>query len=427
MRDELIDHRFKGIPGSCEPFALESIGAKRWNILREDMTLPVAVLKDTVVTSNGDWMRRFLGLTGAKIAPHGKTTMSPELFRRQLRDGAWAITIGTITQLQTARDFGFARLLLANQLVGPQAIRYVLGELARDPAFDFYCLVDSVENVEALAREAKRAAAARPLQVLLEGGLLGARTGCRTVAKALEVARAVKRGEPYLSLRGVEGFEGVAAGGTRDEKSKNVSDFLDLLVEIALSVEKENLFGDGMVILSAGGSAFYDLVARRFAAAKFPRPFMVLTRSGCYLTHDSKSYKEEFAALLKRSPEAGGLGVGLRPALEVWAYVQSTPEPTRVILNMGQRDCGRDAGLPVPFQWFRPGHHNAPQALGPAYDLVAMNDQHSWMDAPAGHPLRVGDMVASGVSHPCTTLDKWRMIPVVNDVYDVISGVRTWF
>jgi D-serine dehydratase len=92
------------------------------------------------------------------------------------------------------------------------------------------------------------------------------------------------------------------------------------------------------LILSAGGSAFYDMVATRFRDAGFDRAILVITRSGCYLTHDSVMYRDAFAALRERSPEAASLGSGLIPALEVWAYVQSRPEPSKVILTMGKRD-----------------------------------------------------------------------------------------
>jgi D-serine dehydratase len=205
----LLDHRVKGMPGGIEPFPLGRIAERKWNVLREDLPLPLAVLKERALTHNSAWMRRFLGLSGTMIAPHGKTTMSPQLFARQLADGAWAMTVATVHQLQVARDFGIGRIVLANQLIGRQAIRYVFEELKRDPDFDFYCLVDSSTNVAQLAAAAREAAVGRPLQVLLEGGFPGGRTGARDRAAALVVAEAVADAEPYLALRGVEGFEGL--------------------------------------------------------------------------------------------------------------------------------------------------------------------------------------------------------------------------
>ena len=173
----LLDHRQKGIPGGTAPFRLDAIAAKGWNILREDMNFPVAVLKDSVLTHNSAWMRDFLSRSRAVIAPHGKTTMAPQLFQRQLDDGAWAITLATPQQMQVARDFGVSRIVLANQLISRRAIDWVLGELKRDPGFDFYCLVDSLEGVAALAEAARAADIGRPLQVFLEGGSPGGGAG----------------------------------------------------------------------------------------------------------------------------------------------------------------------------------------------------------------------------------------------------------
>jgi len=421
----LLDHRTKGIPGGTPPFPLGAIGVKQWNVLREDMTLPVAVLKDLALAHNGAWMRRFLDASGAAIAPHGKTTMSPQLFARQLADGAWAMTLATIQQVQVARDFGVDRIVLANQLVGRQAIRYVVSELKRDPGFEFYCLVDAAANVAALAAAAREAGLDRPLQVLLEGGYPGGRTGCRDLEAALDVARAVKQAAPVLALRGVEGFEGLFHGATTAETAGQVARFLDFLVEIAITASQQDLFAPGRLLLSAGGSAFYDMVAKRFAAAGIDREVMVLTRSGCYLTHDSVLYREAFADLVARSPELAQLGPGLQPALEVWAYVQSWPEPGKVLLTMGKRDVSYDE-LPVPLSWCRPGDAR-PRVIDDGHVVTGLNDQHCHMTVPAGSPLRVGDMVGFGVSHPCLTFDKWPVLYIVDDDYTVTGAVRTFF
>jgi D-serine dehydratase len=426
----LLDHRVKGIPGGVAPFALGTIGEHRWNVLREDLPLPLAVLKESALAGNSAWMQRFLTASGAAISPHGKTSMSPQLFARQLADGAWGMTVATVHQLQVARDFGVQRVVLANQLVGRQAIRYVLAELRRDPDFDFYCLVDSAANVAALATAMREAAASegtigRPLQVLLEGGYPGGRTGCRTLAEALDVARAIKTAEPYLSLRGVEGFEGLFHGATPDETAGQVAGFLDFLVEIAIGCAHEGLFAPETVILSAGGSAFYDLVAARFRTAGIARDFLALTRSGCYLTHDSVMYRDAFDDLQRRSPEVAAFGPGLRPALEVWAYVQSRPEPGKALLTMGKRDVSYD-DLPVALSWCRRGEA-APQPMPQGHVVTGLNDQHCHMVVPSNSPLQVGDMVGFGISHPCLTFDKWQVICIVDDDYTVTSAIRTFF
>jgi D-serine dehydratase len=429
IEDTILDGRVKGIPGNVAGFPLRSIGAKGWNLLREDLPLPVAVLRRSALTRNGAWMREYLALSGAVIAPHGKTTMSPQLFEQQIADGAWAMTVATTQQLRICRDSGIARIVLANQLIGRQAIGYVLGEIKRDSGFDFYCLVDSIANVERLAAAAREIAPGRPLQVLLEGGMAGGRTGCRDVAAALAVARAVKAAGPHLALRGVEGFEGLIHSDSPKDDAAAVARFLDFLGEIAVACEQAGLFASDKLILSAGGSAFYDIVVERFRRAGVKREFLLVIRSGCYLTHDSKMYREAFEHIRERHPEVAKLGTGLEPAFEVWAYVQSRPERTKAILTMGKRDVSYDVDLPMPLKWFRPGAggSNAVRAVMPGHVVTGLNDQHCHMKVPEDSPLAVGDMVGFGISHPCTTFDKWQVVPLVDDDYTVVSAIKTFF
>jgi D-serine dehydratase len=421
----LIDLRSKGFPGAHRALPLGEIGRQGWNVLREDLPLPLCVIRKSAVENNRRWMRDFLAHHHAVIAPHGKTTMSPQLFKDQLDDGAWAITVGNIHQIQVARSFGFDRIILANQLVGKQAYRYVLDEMARDPKFEFFSLVDSVPLVRQMAAAAASRNGGRPLNVFLEGGILGKRTGVRDLATAREVARAVKAAAPHLELRGVEGFEGLVGPGA--EGVAIVQGFLDFLAAMAKMVDDEDLAAPGPLILTAGGTAFYDLVVKTFGAVKLKRPVQIMTRSGCYITHDSQSYENAFDAIAARTPGAATLGRPL-PALEVWAYVQSRPEPTRALVTMGKRDVSGEPFMPVPVKWFRPGGTmTRPEPIRFEHKCSAMNDQHGYLDLPADSPLAVGDLVGFGASHPCLTFDKWQVIMVVDDDYNVVDAIRTYF
>jgi D-serine dehydratase len=430
IESSLVDDRIKGMPGGMTPIPLAHIGHQGWNLLRKDLPLPLAVLNERTLARNGDWTRRFLTHSGAVIASHGKTTMSPQLFQRQPEDGAWGITIGTVQQLQAIRHAGVRRVVLANQLVGARAIRYVLAELARDPGFNLYVLSDSIANVQSLAAAARGAAIGRPLQLLVEGGILGRRTGARDLESVLGVARAIKEAEPYLALRGVEGYEGIIRGADDAETEGMARRFLDFLGQIALACGREKLFAPGPVILSAGGSTFFDLAVDRLRAADLAQGYLALTRSGCYLTHDSGQYRDRFEALRRPRPSVDELGPGLERALEVWAYVQSRPEPEKAILTMGRRDVGFDSRPPEAFRWFRPGKVTTARDLrpvGPGHEVTGLNDQHCHLKIPADCPLAVGDMVGFGISHPCTTFDKWQIIPVVDDDFDIVSAIRTFF
>jgi D-serine dehydratase len=91
---------------------------------------------------------------------------------------------------------------------------------------------------------------------------------------------------------------------------------------------------------------------------------------------------------------------------------------------MGKRDVPYDSGLPIPFKRYRPGHGFL--HVGEA-TIFATNDQHAYVRLGADTDWQVGDLVASGVSHPCTAFDKWRFLPIVDDDYTVIDGVLTFF
>ena len=368
-------------------------------------------------------MRGFRERTGVLMAPHGKTTMSPQLFRRQLDAGCWAITVATIQQMRICRHFGIGRIVLANQLIGRQEIDYVLSELQRDSRLEFYCLVDSVHGVEFLAEALDRNDPGRPVNLLIEGGTPGGRTGCRSLEAAMEVARAVRAHAPRLALCGVEGFEGLNAAAGDEE----IAGFIRYLVRIAESCDREDLFGCEPVLLSAGGSAFFDIVADEFSRANLRRPSRIVTRSGCYVTHDSLMYTRAMARVMARHPELAELGPPPEAALEVWAYVQSRPEPGKAILTMGKRDVSYDAELPVPLRWFRPGQEAAPSPVPGGHVVTGLNDQHAHMAVPVESPLEVGDMVGFGISHPCTTFDKWQMMFLVDDDYNVTGAIRTFF
>jgi D-serine dehydratase len=417
----LVDDRLKGVPLGTEPFPIEEIGRRGWNLLRDGARLPAAVLKQSALERNAAWMRRFIEASDALFAPHGKTTMSPELFRMQLENGAWAITLAHMGQVRAARRHGIPRVFLANVVVDRSEIAWALAELRRDPGFEMLFLVDSVDAVERLRDEAVRQPPPRPLPLLVERGYPGGRTGCRTTEEALLVARRVAQSQPQLALGGVSGFEGLLGSDLAAEA--RVVEFLDAIRETAEACDRERLLAPGRTLLSAGGSAYYDLVAERFAAARLAGGVQILIRSGCYLTQDGGPYATAFARILARSERARALGGGLEPALEVWGQVLSRPEPTRAVVNLGKRDVAHDLGLPRVVRVARHGRAEPVEGITTA----GLNDQHALLDVPAGLPLFPGDRLGFWVSHPCLTFDRWPMLLVVDDAYDVVSAVHTLF
>lgn len=420
---EVLDARDKGFPSERAPFPLGAAAQQRLSLLSGDLPLPVAVLRESALAHNARWFGDFLAATGASLAPHGKTTCSPQLFADQLRDGAWGLTVADVRQARLAVQAGAPRVLMANQIATAGDARRWGTLVAEHPAVRFVTLTDSPAQLALL--EAVRPAGAR-LDLLVELGIPGGRTGCRSVGEAFALACAV-RATPGVRLAGVEAFEGLHVTGDAARDAARIGGWMADLTTLAERCDDRGLF-DGLdeVLLSAGGSSAYDLVVAG-VRPRLARPVRVVLRSGCYLSHDDGLYRRHAQAVAERRAVPGLPSGTLRAALEVWAAVQSRPEPDRAIVTLGRRDVGTDAGLPVPRWHLRPGRDARPAVAPPGWQLTGHNDQHGYLSVDAADDLAVGDWIGFGVSHPCTTFDKWRLIWGVDDGGRVVRAIRTYF
>ena len=379
----------------------------------DEFWTPLIVLDDAAMRHNVDTMAVWCRQRGLELMPHGKTTMAPSLWQRQLDAGALGITLATMGQVRTARSFGVSSIMLANAAVDERSLRYLAGELA-DPALRFVSWVDSVETVEAMDRGLRAAATSRPVDVCVELGAPGGRTGARTVEAAVEVAERIAA-TPALRLAGVAGYEGSLAHERTDAALDAVRSYLQRQVELHERIR--HLYEPGDVYLTAGGSAYFDVVADVYAGVDDARRVL---RSGAYIVHDDGFYRQispfdegRFADDVPR----------FRAAMRGVARVVSHPEPGLALLDGGKRDLPYDEGLPIP--------RAVASDLGTPWSALdgaavsAMNDQHSYL----GADVPVGAVVALGLSHPCTSFDKWRVLPVVDSWESgrVIDLVRTFF
>jgi len=404
-------------PDKSIPLRLPSGGA---NVLAEDLHFPLLVLKESALAHNIAAMAKWCSQSGLLLAPHGKTTMCPRIWHRQLDAGAWGITVATVSQALACVAAGVPRILIANQVVGRSAAASLAQAMHERAGVEVYCLVDSVDSVRQLASQLTAAGAVRTVSVLVEWGRPGWRTGVRSVEEALPVLEELKVHGHVLRYAGVEGFEGLAHSESGPaEEVHEVDDFLRDAARFAFQfgVPSKN----ELPIFSIGGTAFLDRV-REIARAAAGR-YRVVARSGCYVTHDHGYYSSRLQAAEERSP---GAVPEFKPALELWSLVQSRPDPGIAILTFGKRDCAYDIDLPLPlFTVPASGPRSTQIRLHPAR-ISHLNDQHAYLcQAPDG--LRVGDLVCCGISHPCTAFDKWRVIPTVDDSYSVLDWYRTYF
>jgi D-serine dehydratase len=418
--DPLLGAHHKGYPHDAPPLRRSQIGGQGWSVAAGDLPLPLAVIKRPALQHNLGWMQRFCDERGIGLAPHGKTTMSPQLFRAQLDAGAWGLTLATVHQLRIAVEAGARRVLIANQVLAAADLRAIDALKMQHEGLRVLFLLDSTAQLEAI----ETVGAAAPFEVLLEIGVPGGRTGCRSSDEAAALARRAKA-SPAVALAGIECYEGLNATGD-DARDRAFTDALmQRVTEIATLADREQLFERDEVIVSAGGSAIFDLVVPGLKPV-LTRKVSGLLRSGCYVTHDQGNYRRLVSVVNQRIGCADA--AGLQAAMEVWATVQSMPEPGLAILAVGKRDISHDLGWPLPLAVV-PRGATKPQAAPADWTISGLNDQHGYLRTAQGTfgTLAVGDRVILGLSHPCTTFDKWRWMPIVDDDYRVVDALVTCF
>jgi D-serine dehydratase len=384
------------------------------------VALPAMALLDDAVEHNLRAMASLAQREGFLLAPHVKTTMCPELIRRQLEAGAWGVTVANVTQARAAAEAGAGRILIANEVLSrPDAewLASVSGSL------EVLCLIDCVDGVQTLDGALQSAGCERPVGVLVEVGADGGRAGVRTRGEAHDVCRAAQAAR-NLSAVGVEGYEGAVGSRRAPVDLAAVDAYLEELRAVTVELADEGYFdASGELLVSAGGSKFFDRVIRRLGRdADFGgHASSLVLRSGCYIVHDHGLYAE-VTPLGADVPEAERL----QPAIQVWAEVLSCPEPGLAIVGIGRRDASFDSGLPVLLAAV--GRDQRELSHDVAGQLAKLDDQHGYLTFdPEGSRFGVGDRLVFGISHPCTTFDKWRQVLLVDRQQRVMRVLETEF
>ncbi|WP_167402588.1 alanine racemase [Micromonospora viridifaciens] len=382
----------------------------------KQFTFPLAVVDGPALEHNLAEMARYCAARGVVIAPHGKTTMSPEIAAAQLAAGAFAITVATVTQALAYHRHGVQRVLVANEVTDPGSLDWLLETMDADPAFAPIVCADSVAAVRLLAEAAAARAPRRPLDVLIELGHPGGRTGARTIDDAVEVGREVQR-SGHLRGVGVTGYEGTLGHAGTPAEAERVHRFCLDLLEVGRRLVMTGALPQRHIV-SAAGSLFFTEVCDALAEAASHDGVQVVLRSGAYAIHDHGLYD-------RVTPSNRGIrdAPTFRPTTTIWAPVLSVPEQGLAILLLGRRDVGFDQGLPAPLR-----HRGPDGALRPIVgaETTELNDQHAFVRLPEGYDVSPGDLLQLGISHPCTTFDKWQVLPVVDGEF-VVDLIHTFF
>lgn len=421
MEDGVLPQVAKGLPPGSGDGRVGSWLASRPRL--SQLTTPVLVLDDAAMDWNAARLQGWAEQHGLSLAPHGKTTMAPAIWRRQLAAGAWGVTVATSHQLRVAVAAGITTIQVANALVDPVALRWLAQACAQQPELQVLLWVDSLATVAAMEASLDDLPGSPVLDVLVELGGTGGRTGARGTAAALTVAAAVARSSS-LRLVGATGYEGALVHDLSDAARNQVRDYLHELRALHLALLDAGTYETAGAFLSCGGSTWFDEVAAVLApAAQQGTGTTVLLRSGAYIVHDEGYYRSV-------SPFDRSTDGPFQPAMRLWSRVISAPEPGLALLDAGRRDLPLDQGMPVPLA--------AAAALGDeqrglhGVRISEVNDQHAFLrwEAPEA-PVRVGEVVLLALSHPCTAFDKWRWVPVLTTFGEpdplVVDVVETCF
>ncbi len=376
--------------------------------------LPALVLRETALAHDIALLAEFCRSHGISFAPHGKTTMAPAIFRRQAEAGAWAITVATPWQAEVAVDAGIERVLIANEVVDDAGLAWI-GELLDRDGPELLVCADSVAGVERMAVRLR--GGRRGLPVLVEVGVAGARTGVRTEEEAEAVARAIDAADA-LTLAGVSLYEGVVGGETTTEREAAVRELTDRTRRVVgLLGELLDRAGIDEIVVTGGGSTYPDVVAEELTRAwDTSLPVRVVLRSGAYVTHDHGLYERSSPFGMRAAAGAPRL----QPAIEVWAPVLSVPEPGLAFAGAGRRDLPVDQDLPVIIK-VRAADDGPVRTAEPGFTVTKLNDQHAFLALSDGAHVAVGDLVAFGISHPCTAFQLWREALVADDADRILE------
>ena len=396
------------MPIAAQGSSIADFLATKPNLFTSDFQFPIMILRDSALENNIKRMASYCKSLGFELAPHVKTSMSPQISQRQIDAGAWALTVANFSQASMMYASGFNRLIIGNEVVEPTSIAEI-AKINGSGAGQIIFYIDSLAGLK-IAQDSITNVADAKLNVFMEIGAVGARTGIRDL-ELLKIILAEIAKDERIYVRGVSGFEGVVPGGNRDSDGiEKLRIFLRHIVAAAKITAP--FIREDKIIISGGGSSFFDYVAEEFA--KYEGDAQFILRSGGYVSHDHIGYENMYPFMGAPDSER------FYPALELWARVLSVPEADLAMLNYGKRDAGNDLHNPLPI--LKLG--KKPEAF--RGEIEKLNDQHAFKKISPG-TVAVGDIIGCGISHPCTNFDKWRLLPLVNDNYDVIDLVHTHF
>jgi 3-hydroxy-D-aspartate aldolase len=291
---------------------------------RGHLNTPVLIIEFDALTRNIARMGEFCESKGIKLRPHAKTHKSPEIAKRQLKDGAAVgLCCATLAEAETLADAEVvAGLLITSPVVSAPAIsRFVRLHSRTD---GLMCVVDHPSNVESLGREFGKAG--RTLQLLIDIDPGFQRTGVGSAKDAVNLYHAICC-HPALSLVGVQFYCGQYQHIRNfGERKAVVADRTDYARAVVAALRTA---GAHLEIITGGGTGTHSIDAEL--------GFFTELQAGSYVFMDREYLDCDLT---------GNDSPPYETSLMVDATVISANAPGRVTLDAGIKAFSTDTSSP---------------------------------------------------------------------------------
>ena len=380
-------------------------------MLVSDLPTPALLIDLARLHSNLDAMQARAEAQGVALRPHAKTHKSPDVARLQRDRGARGLTVATVEEAEAFSAAGFDDIRLATPIVGPTKLER-LGALI-DSGTRISFSVDSPAGVA----HASNVFGARiqPVEVLIEVDTGYGRCGVAwdDADALLELANAVDAASGLqlvgLLSHGGHSYHGPNTGETKDDARQRVMDAeRDRVLDVAVRLHRAGHLDPATAELSVGSTPGVT----RFTNAERDGFRITEIRPGTYVFFD-----------------AGQVELGAARLQDCALVCVATVLSKKRFDDGTERDI-TDAGKKILTADKRHGHDGygtvlySPRTMvaNPHTQVVALSEEHGWVDTPGASIYDIGDPVFLVPNHACVAVATRRELYVVNG--DEV--VETW-
>ena len=431
INNTLIDSAVKGIK-DIDKIKIQDIKKQKWNILKEDVQFPILTIKKSFFNKNILSMHKYVKANKVFLAPHIKTSMSPQIIQQIFNLGCWGFTVANNQQLSVLLKMGIRKIIFANLITNQSNIDNLFQLINQYKDIQIYICVDSIFGINLLKTLSKKLNFNRVIKILIEVGYQNSRSGIRNIKSLNKILDSLRILPVNFKISGILFYEGASAVNNYSISLKRVEKCIKLAFNCLNFLISNNIINNKECIISGGGSEYFDLVVDSFKKNKKNKNFKFVIRPGSYIAYGHGYYLSSLnkindrKKIIIKNKKINATDL-FQPSLELWAHVISQQDSGKAILNFGKRDVSFDLGYPIPLLVYRNGKilHKSP------YDknivVYKLNDQHAFIKFSKNYNIEVGDLVKFGVSHPCITIDKWKIFYMINDNNTIVEAFKTFF